>query len=455
MNKNKKVVIVGGGLAGLSAAKQLVNQGFSVQVLEGRNILGGKASSWKDADGDWVESGLHVFFGSYRKIFDLMKDVGCYENISWQTPSIQYKMPGGDGFQIVSNEHLPPPLNLIPNFVFGHKFSFLDLLKYCRAIIPILLKDQKYIDSQDSKTFQDWVNEFGISEDMVNKMFLPKTLSLKFLPPSKISAQVVLNVFKLFIANPKGFKIGFLNGSPQEKLHQPISDYLTKKGVDILTGKRVSQIVKAEDSLTIKSVITSEGESFDADAFIFALPTHKHKELLSPHFEGDEYFENLKKFSGVAVANAQFWLDKPIMTSPKLHFGTAGSTPVFADMNLSCEGYQTKNGGSLIETVITFNNGGWEMSNDEILDRAWKELQSYFPKEAANAKVLKSSLVKIPQSVYAPFPNLEEYRPSQQTPIPNLFLAGGFTKGHEFFDSMEGAVQSGYLAVEKLVQNCK
>ena len=453
--KNKKVIVVGGGLAGLSAAKELVDKGFSIEILEARNILGGKASSWKDSDGDWVESGLHVFFGSYRRIFDLMKAVGCYENISWQTPSIQYKMPSGEGFQIVSNEHLPPPLNLIPNFVFGHKFSFIDLLKYCRAIIPILLKNQKYIDKQDSKTFQEWVDGFGISQDMVNKMFLPQTLSLKFLPPSKISAQVVLNVFKLFIADPKGFKIGFLNGSPQEKLHEPICNYLTSKGVSILTGKRVATLQKEENSENLKSITTSDGETFEADAFIFALPTHKHKEILSPHFEGNSYFENLKQFSGVPVANAQFWLDKPIMKSSKLHFGTGGSTPVFADMNLSCDGYRTKNGGSLIETVITFNNGGWDRSSEEILTRAWEELKSYFPEEAKDAKVLKSSLVKIPQSVYAPFPSLEELRPTQKTPIENLFIAGGFTRGHEFFDSMEGAVQSGYLSARELVKTFK
>ncbi len=71
----KKVVVVGAGLAGLSAAKKLVDAGFEVQILESRPLFGGKVSAWKDKDGDWVESGLHVFFGSYQKIFELMKEV--------------------------------------------------------------------------------------------------------------------------------------------------------------------------------------------------------------------------------------------------------------------------------------------------------------------------------------------------------------------------------------------
>jgi 15-cis-phytoene desaturase len=87
------------------------------------------------------------------------------------------------------------------------------------------------------------------------------------------------------------------------------------------------------------------------------------------------------------------------------------------------------------------------------LAKTWGQIASYFPEGVKGAKVLKSSLVKIPQSVYAPHPGLEKYRPSQKTPIPNLFLAGGFTKGHEFFDSMEGAVQSGILAANALIQS--
>jgi 15-cis-phytoene desaturase len=59
--KSERVIIGGGGLAGLAAAKRLVDAGYQVELLEQRPILGGKVSSWRDAEGDWVESGLHVF----------------------------------------------------------------------------------------------------------------------------------------------------------------------------------------------------------------------------------------------------------------------------------------------------------------------------------------------------------------------------------------------------------
>ena len=69
-----------------------------------------------------------------------------------------------------------------------------------------------------------------------------------------------------------------------------------------------------------------------------------------------------------------------------------------------------------------------------------------------NLKVLKASLVRTPKSIYMPLPNMERLRPSQETPVDNLFLAGGYTKGHSFFDSQEGAVCSGVLTAKSLIK---
>jgi len=62
-----RVVIAGAGLAGLSCAKYLVDNGHIPIVLEARDVLGGKVAAWKDEDGDWYETGLHIFFWSLPK----------------------------------------------------------------------------------------------------------------------------------------------------------------------------------------------------------------------------------------------------------------------------------------------------------------------------------------------------------------------------------------------------
>ena len=85
------------------------------------------------------------------------------------------------------------------------------------------------------------------------------------------------------------------------------------------------------------------------------------------------------------------------------------------------------------------------LSREEILRRVDLSVRSCYPQQTLGAKVLKSTLVKIPHSVYAPLPNMEQFRPTQRTPVRNLFLAGGFSR-QLYYDSMGGAVMSANLA---------
>ncbi|MGA0199406.1 MAG: FAD-dependent oxidoreductase, partial [Prochlorotrichaceae cyanobacterium] len=77
----KRVAIVGAGLAGMAAAVDLVDAGYQVDLYESRPFVGGKVGSWVDADGNHVEMGLHVFFGCYYQLFDLMRRVGAIDNL--------------------------------------------------------------------------------------------------------------------------------------------------------------------------------------------------------------------------------------------------------------------------------------------------------------------------------------------------------------------------------------
>ena len=70
-----RVAIAGAGLAGLSCAKYLADAGHTPIVVEARDVLGGKVAAWKDEDGDWYETGLHIFFGAYPNMLQLFKEL--------------------------------------------------------------------------------------------------------------------------------------------------------------------------------------------------------------------------------------------------------------------------------------------------------------------------------------------------------------------------------------------
>ena len=131
------VIIAGGGLAGLAAAKRLVDAGLRVDLYEKRPLLGGKVSSWKDADGDWIETGLHVFFGAYEEIYDLMRELGIYDNILWKEHVLTYTLDEGERFEFRTLP-LPSPAHLLPAVFQNRYFGWGDKLSLLRALYPML-----------------------------------------------------------------------------------------------------------------------------------------------------------------------------------------------------------------------------------------------------------------------------------------------------------------------------
>ncbi len=446
----KKVFIAGGGLAGLTAAYDLAQAGCDVELFESRAMCGGKVSSWKDRDGDWIESGLHVFFGCYEELFKLMKLVGADKHLRLKDPVCHFTLPGGKTYDIVSQKGLPFPLHLLPNLFTASEFSLMDKMVYGKALFPALFDNGSYANAQDEISYADWHRSHGISEKLLGGMLLPQTLALKFLSPEDLSAQVVLNVFRLFLRRDDGFQVAFLEGSPEEHLTQPILRAIEAAGGKINFGSPVTGMELEETGRVAGFVVN--GELRTADDYICALPVHQMNRLIPDAWRRDwPYFGDLKKFVGVPVMNVQLWLDGVLTTRDNLLFGGEGVTPVYADMRLTTPKYAPANGGAMIEAVVAPAHNLISLSDEDVIRTVWERMCSYYPEKAPALNVLKSSVVRIPQSVYHPKPGLEKFRPTQASPVSNFFLAGGYTRGHRFFDSMEGATASGRLAAKAVL----
>ncbi len=88
----KKVAIIGGGLSGLACARYLVDAGHKPVVYEARDVLGGKVSAWKDKDGDWIETGLHIFFGAYPNMMNLFKELDIEDRLQWKVHKVNNRI---------------------------------------------------------------------------------------------------------------------------------------------------------------------------------------------------------------------------------------------------------------------------------------------------------------------------------------------------------------------------
>ncbi|MBN1278916.1 MAG: FAD-dependent oxidoreductase [Chlorobiaceae bacterium] len=455
MSSDKKtVLILGGGLAGLTAAKRLTDRGFQVRVLEKRDIYGGKVSAWKDEEGDWIESGTHCFFGAYDVLYKLMKEIKTYHAVLWKEHQLTYTLEGGKRFTF-NTWDLPSPLHLLPAIIRNGYFSFGEMASFSRSLIPLALKQDAYPPTQDHLTFAEWAEQKRFGSRLMEKMFRPMALALKFIPPEEISAKIILDVTETFYRIPGSSCMGFLKGSPQEYMHQPLLDYSASRGVVFRNRTAVDELLF--DGSEIKGVQLRNGEILTADYYLSALPIHTLNKVLPASLKSrDRFFGGLSNLEGVPVISVQIWYDREIVRDDNVLFSPDGIIPVYADLARTTPEYRTLRGEPFegktrFEFCVAPARELMRLSREEIIHQVDLCVRSCYPLQTKGATILKSTLVKIPHSVYAPLPNMEQYRPSQQTPVPNLFLAGGFSR-QLYYDSMGGAVMSANLAAEGVLK---
>ena len=173
----------------------------------------------------------------------------------------------------------------------------------------------------------------------------------------------------------------------------------------------------------------------------------------------DPFFGRLEHLEGVPVISVQIWYDREITSADNVLFSPDGVIPVYANLARTTPEYRTLrgepfSGKSRFEFCVAPAKNLMGLSKEEIISLVDKSVRNCYPETSRGARILKSTLVKIPHSVYAPLPYMEQYRPTQKTPVRNLFLAGGFSQ-QLYYDSMGGAVMSANLAVDALVNDAR
>ncbi len=196
---SRKVVIAGAGLAGLAAAKYLTDAGHKVLLLEKREVAGGKASSWQDADGDWLESGLHVFFGAYRNLLSFLRETDLYDNLTWMPHCLTFSKPGGQLSPLRFPAFLPAPLHGLTAIARNRGvLTNPDKLRTGVGLLWPILGNQPYIDRQDNLSYEAWHLRHGLSCRSLGDFFDTMALALNFGKSRDVSAKLLLTVLSHF-----------------------------------------------------------------------------------------------------------------------------------------------------------------------------------------------------------------------------------------------------------------
>jgi len=477
-----RVAIVGAGLAGMATAIDLVDAGCEVEIFESRPFVGGKVGSWVDGEGNHIEMGLHVFFGCYYNLFELMRKVGAGEHLLLKEHTHTFVNRGGVTGDLDFRFITGAPLNGLKAFFTTSQLSLKDKLQNAIALgtSPLVrgLIDfdgaMKTIRNLDQISFADWFRSHGGSQGSLKRMWNPIAYALGFIDTENISARCMLTIFLFFAAKTEASVLRMLAGSPDEFLHKPIVKYIEERGGKIYTRRRAKQILFTGEGETTKvtGLVIANGETEEtitADGYLCACDVPGIQRILPQEWRKWSEFDNIYKLDAVPVATVQLrfdgWVtelqDNP--ASKKFDRGTGIDnllyTPdadfsCFADLALTSPAdYYREGKGSLLQLVLTPGDPFIKENNETIAKHVLKQVHDLFP-SSRNLNMTWYSVVKLAQSLYREAPGMDLYRPNQKTPISNFFLAGSYTQ-QDYIDSMEGATISGRQAAKAILETLK
>ncbi|NEO85105.1 MAG: 15-cis-phytoene desaturase [Spirulina sp. SIO3F2] len=452
-----RVAIAGAGLAGLACAKYLCDAGHTPIVLERRDVLGGLVAAWQDEDGDWYETGLHVFFGAYPNMLQLFKELDIEERLQWKEHTLIFNQPEKPGtYSRFDVPDIPAPINVILSILRNNDMlSWEQKLRFAWGLWPAIVRGQDYVENMDKYSLLEWLERQGVDERVNSDIFIAASKALTFIGPEEVSATVPLTALNRFLQERYGSKVAFLDGSPTERLCQPMADYITEHGGEIHLNSALKEIQLNPDH-TVRNFLMrgTEGQAdytIEADAYVSALSVDPLKTLFPEPWRKLEFFEKVTHLEGVPVINIHLWFDRKLTDIDQLLFSRSPLLSVYADMSNTCREYADPD-RSMLELVLAPAADWISKSEADILSATLAELEKLFPDDFGGdnpTQLLKHKIVKTPRSVYKAVPGSQAYRPTQTTPISNFYLAGSYTM-QEFLGSMEGAVLSGKRAAEAI-----
>jgi squalene-associated FAD-dependent desaturase len=431
------VGVVGGGLAGLSAAAVLQSHGCQVDIFEARKALGGRAGSFRDFQtGRTIDRCQHVAMGCCTYLADFCSRVGLGESFK-RHKKLHFFAPGPRArrYDFSASDWLPAPLHLLPAMMrlgylgLGERFKIISAL---RRLINISTTDEPV---------EQWLRRNGQSDRTLEQFWaivLESALSEKLGHASLHAARKVF--VDGFMNTRDGYELLIPSAPLIELFDRQAGDYLQQKGVKINRATRVTRI---EENTGRGVMLTlSSGKKYTYDALVVAVPWYSVQRLCeSSLLDALPNLKGVEKILAAPITALHFWHDRCITDLPHSVFIGRISQWLF------------NHGDGYTQVVVSASHDLLERNREDICQEIIAEVGEVFS-NARNARLLHWRMVTEPRAVFSLRPGVKELRPSQKTSLHNLALAGDWTDTG-WPATMEGAVRSGYSAANVIMESAK
>lgn len=431
----RRVVVCGGGLAGLAAACEASLLGAEVTLVERRPFLGGKAYSFVDDEtGVEVDNGQHVFLGCCTAYIAFLKLIGAYGDTTLQ-PRLDAPVRDRAGTAgALRASRLPAPLHLGPSFLGYPLLSREEKLQATRALTALGAMRAGARDELDDVTFSEWLIAHGQSPGAIARFWDLIVLPTCNDKSDRVSAALAAFVFQEgFFRTPTGSAIGWSRVGLTRLVDPPVRRFLEGRGARIVTGHGVARVTRGEVELT-------NGDRLTCDAAVVALPPDRAREVCP------EAIPNDPDLGYSPIVNVHLWFDRPVMDGL---FTAVVDSPAQWIFNRTAMGGHP-GPGQYIAVSMSGAREEVEQPKGDVIAAITDEVRHLLPR-ARSATVERGACVKEPEATFAAAPGQAAKRPGTVTPVDGVVLAGAWTDTG-WPATMEGAVRSGMLAARAAVR---
>jgi len=444
-----KVVVVGGGFAGLAAAIALQERRHQVVLLERRGVLGGRATSSRDTvTGEDVDNGTHLMIGAYARTLALARRAGA-EDLLLEQDDLLLEWIDEQGVSALDCPPLAAPLHLLAGLI-GLRVPLRVKLQALRMGLAV-----RFGRRPEGLTLAQYFERCGQGPEARRLLWDPLALAILNEPPERAAAVLFHRVYQeAFLRDNRNSRLVFLRCG-WSGFAERLAGYFQGRGGVIERRARAESLMVEEGRASgvrlargpVARELIAAGRPAEpgcerADAVVCALPPRALAALVPEGLRGRPPFDSLSRFEGSPIVSVEIWLDRVVVDRVMLGLRGCEVEWLFDKGRL----YGREGAPQHLAFIVSAAYRSALKTNAELVAAAEQALRRFFP-AMSTATIVRSLVLRDPSATFASTPALEALRPGPRTPIAGLFLAGDWTDTG-LPATIEGAVRSGERAAD-------
>ena len=433
-----RVTIVGGGLAGITAALDCARSGADVTLLESRGRLGGAAYSFT-RDGIQADNGQHVFLRCCTAYRALLEELDASDCVTLQ-PRLEIAVlaPGGRRAWL-RRSALPAPLHLVGALA---RYRFLGLRQ--RVAVATAMRALGRIDpddpAADARSFGDWLRERGQGADALETVWSLIARPTLNVDPGTASLAQAAQVFQLgLLQDASAGDIGIARVPLSEIHDRAARRALQRAGVDVRLRRGATMVVPTRTGFCVEM---NGLPTLETEYLILAVSLDRAA-LLVPAQAGVDQ----RIFAGLGrspIVNLHIVYDRRVLDVP---FAAGVHTPVQWIFDRTASAGLTS--GQYLVVSLSAADAELATTVDQLRASYLAALADLLP-AARDASVQTFFVTREHAATFRAAPGARALRPAPRTDLPGLVLAGCWTDTG-WPATMEGAVRSGHAAAREVL----